>query len=397
MIGFILAILLAALSAVSIRVLFKLEFFKSIKSLRSFNRLKPRVLAGTDKLAPSVEDFRFISENIVLLGKGCVLENLHNGDAAPENGAIVAVDMTTEVAITVDRHSFPNEIAFRPHGIEFSSKTNRLYVVNHANNGEERLDIFSVEGKESLDTLKLTWKDCIHPPVPAGSTNAVTEASERDIYFTYWLPFPVPKQGLDRPNGLIDTLCVVGNYGVNLLGKVMGLEPFKYGFTSVMRCDLEAKRCEVAFPKFTSCNGIASSPDGTLLFVVDCFCQYLAVLNRDPVSGKLSRRKEFFLPHGADNVTCHQLRSGNQYELWMGTVPDTWNYLLEGIKKDKRLVPGGFLSAVYDADKNEMSFQDVLIHDGSVLPAVATAGRWKNKILMSGPRKTGGVLVFDEE
>jgi DNA-binding beta-propeller fold protein YncE len=370
------------------------QMTKNVKKLPSFNKYACRTLGDTDKSCSSVEDFRFISDDIIIAGYGNVIAYTDTGNNAP-TGKLLAIDLNTEKSRELNLENYPQNVAFRPHGLSFSKKTSRLYVINHANDGEERIEIFTVNHTTSFESVTVTWQDCIHPPVPAGTLNSVTEGSENDIYFTHWLTYAIPPDGNEHPHGFVEHMNVLRNYFYFLGGRLLSLKPLAHGTTYVYRCDLKSKQCTKAAGRFISCNGISATEDGKFVFVVDCSRQTLSVFNRDAATGKLTVQKVFNSPHLCDNVYCYTV-SPDKYELWMGSMPDFRATLGTSFnKKSTVLVPGGLLTAEYDGKTGTMTFDDVYIHDGSMLPAVATGAKWKNLVLLSGPRAHGGILVAD--
>jgi len=388
------------LIALLLRCAFHLEAFKRqrVESSPAYNLFSVRPLARTDLVAPSVEDFRFVAENIIILSAGNLADYYAKGEASAGNGRIVAIDLITETSRDLALSGFPSDKAFRPHGIDFSTRTRRLYVVNHANSGEERVEIFLVSGVERLETIQLEWQGCLLPPVPAGTLNAVTEATDKDVYVTQWLPFRLPMDGTVRPRRFIDRLIVLANYGHIILGRALGLAPFSLRFSRVIHCNITNQTYSTAWSRLVSGNGIASSPDGKVIFVVDCMRQFLGVFERDLLTGQLKPKRAVDMPHTADNVMLKPFQfDSDQLELWFGTIPDWMAYMSEALKRDKRRIPGGFMIGRYDVDDPDLvRFEDVFIHDGSVLPAVATAARWRDNILLSGAKATGGVLICNK-
>jgi hypothetical protein len=375
--------------------------FKNVKNLPAYNRLKTvRVLGETDKLTPSVEDFRFINDDTILLSSGDVMHFIDEGETASDKGSIYVVHLPTEKMRKLELKGYPGEaeepeLGFRPHGIDFSKRTNSLYVINHANNRQERVEIFSISNHHDFETVELRWTGVLKPNVPYGTLNSVTETSDKDVYVTQWLPTYVPKTGLDHPKSLADNWAFLKNYGSVLTGRALGMKPFRVGKTKVHRCHLETKESHVAFKGFVSCNGICSTPDGKIVFVVDCFRGFLAIFDRNhEENGKLTKRKVVEMPHLCDNVHLKALDDGT-YELCFGSMPDFYANLMSAVKKDNRLNAGGCLIAVFNPENDDIKFDDVFIHDGSMLPATATSARWNGKVLLSGPRPKGGVLICE--
>ena len=374
------------------RVAWNMELFKDVKSLPTFQKHPKscRDLANTAKVAPSCEDFRFLSENILLLGVGAVIPGLEMGDDGPKTDQLAVVDMTTDKIRFLELKNFPRDKVFRPHGLEYEAP-NRLFVVSHAQQGEERVEIFEVSGQHSLATVELKWIGVVTPPVPKGTMNSITAVSVNEIYVTQWLPADVPRKGLLHPSGPVEILEVLYTVFYLIGHRMLGFPVFFGGRTGVYRCEVATNKCEKAFDGFVSANGITSTPDGRFVFVNDCLRQFIAVFEREANTGKLSLVLAKSLPHLGDNIHIHPLADGRM-ELWFGSIPDGIRFLL-----DLRPIPGGLMIGTFDPKNNSLEIHDGFIHDGTLLEAVATAAKWKNKVVLGGPKKTGGVLVCDVE
>ena len=229
-----------------IRGLFlNLDVLKDITKNPAFAKSSScRTFGDSKKITPSVEDFRFISQNLIILGSSQIVHWFEEGDKVEPLGKLVAADLTTEKMKALELINFPKGIAFRPHGLDFSPRTNRLYVVNHANNGEERIEIFAVSNPESLETVELKWITSFHPvSVGKGLINSVTEVSENEIVFTYWIGYPVPEGGTNHPKTFTEFLNVLG-IAWGLAGwKFIGLPPHLVGGTGFYHCNLQTNKC----------------------------------------------------------------------------------------------------------------------------------------------------------
>ena len=384
-----LAVLAAVLAVLIGRFVVHFEVFKKLEEFPTFQKSQDQCRPVGSTASGSCEDFRFISDNILIAGFESVNLALDFGNDAPHSKHMVAVDLTTEKHRLIDLEGFPfDQYQFRPHGIDYKAP-DRLFVVNHANDGVERVEVFEVSGQGALDTVKLKWIKAVTPPVPKLAMNSVTAVSPNEIYVTHWLPVDIPKGGMGHPKTPPEIANVVYNYGLLLGGRALGLPHFVGGKTSVYRCLVDKNQCELAFPGFVSSNGITSTPDGKFVFVVDCVRQFLAVFKRDTDTGKLTLAKSIDMIHTGDNIMVGSAKNG-KYELWVGTIPDLNKYLAKN-----KMLPGGLILITFDPRDLSLVVKDEFLHDGSKLEGVATAAKWRGKVLLGSPKKGGGILICE--
>jgi hypothetical protein len=378
---------------IMIRAYFNFGLHKNVKKLSSFQEFDKQCmsLAKTDVVAKSCEDFRFISENIIISGDGEVMKYLEHADDAPTVQHFIAIDLTNQKLREIKLENFPKDVVMRPHG--FDVRNGKVYVVNHANNGDERVDIFQISGEKNVDTVQVKWLKVVRPPVPTATLNSVAAVSDDEIYVTHWLPYAAPKDGLHHPKGASEIGLIVGNLAYWLGMGVLKLPPFLYGSTATYRCLVDSGKCERAYSNFLSNNGIVADRTGEFLFIVDCGRSELNVFKRNKTDGKLTLQLVKPLLHNADNVMISpKPNESGLIELWLGTMPDTVAYLAE-----QHPIPGGLVQAFYDPKTNSMSLNDVFIHNGKIVSGVATAALWNKKVLMSGPKAYGGIVICDLE
>jgi len=365
---------------------------KNVYRSQGFQRKRDscRSLANTDVKAKSCEDFRFVSDNIIITGHGeistfCFLK----GVKSHTTDHLIAIDLNTELLTELPLTNFPKGIEFRPHGFEV--KNNRVYVVNHAQNLSERVEIFELSNPTNIDRIAVKWIKAIEPPVPRGSLNSITAVSDEEIYVTHWLPRELPKAGLDHPETTEEKMNAVLGYAELLGARALGIPPLFHGHTGVYRCLVSTGKCDLAFGNFISSNGIAASPKGDFIFVADCMMEYVAVFARDGSTGKLTLKTTGKLPYAVDNVMLNPSpTSDGTFELWLGTMPDFVHYLTQPNGN-----PGGIAVGKYDPVKNSLTFVDYFTHDGAIVSGVATAAKWKNFVLLSGPKFKGGIAICD--
>jgi DNA-binding beta-propeller fold protein YncE len=354
---------------------------------------KCRPLGDTSKTAPSVEDFRFISTDLIIAGNGFVIEFIDNGQNS-RNGSLVLVDIQNEQTRPLDLSGYPAGRIFKPHGMDYSSKTGRLYVVNHAQH--DVVDVFKVSYPTSFFWCSVTFEMTIPlTNVPNGAANSVAEVSPDEILITYCLPFGMPAEGTKDPLGVASKLRVL-QIGVNVFGgKMLGLPHGWIGRTEVFRCSLVSKVCTPAATNFLSANGIALSPDKNFVFVADCFRNELTAFARNETSGALTRIINQPTPYTVDNIQIATKPDGS-YVLYMGSISSLACTLVEALTHDDRPCPGGFITGTFDG--KQFTFKTEINYQGPLLPAVSHAAFWKDEsgsVLLSGPKSTGGILICE--
>lgn len=257
----------------------------------------------------------------------------------------------------------PKEFPFHPHGISYSPKSNRLYVINHGGISSigSRVEVFSV--KQSGLALEFIWIMAVGSGhvFPNGAINSVTEgATENDIYVTRWLSFPVPNKGVKHPESLKERFGVMVNFLADLLAV--------YGNTGVYRCvfDVDSKStisCKYVSYGFVHANGITTNPERTKLYVNDPTPRKTYVFNMLE-DGELVEDKVIILPHLIDNI---HYEDG---ELWYATIPKVHEYL----QREHAPVSGTFL--VCDPEGNDC--KDILTFNGSLLSGSSGCAKVSN-------------------
>jgi DNA-binding beta-propeller fold protein YncE len=292
------------------------------------------------------------------------------------------IDLKAQQSKKLDLNGFPG--TFRPHGLEVSKRTKTIYVVNHADGMDERVEMFKYDGEGSLQNFTLRWAGAVRPPVPKLSLNSVTEASANHIYVTHWFSRDAPRKGKARAEDGGEKLNA-SIVNLELIGfRFLGLPAFAVGNTNVYLCTFPKKECTVAYSNFISANGIASDPEGKFVFVNDCARQDVSVFSRDAQTGALTLRAVHPLKHDADNVHVNR-RADGKLELWFGTMPNIAKSFIAMAMHHWEMVPGGFLSVIYDPVSNTFQDEVDVQHDGSLLEDVATGAKYGNKILLGGP------------
>jgi hypothetical protein len=87
--------------------------------------------------------------------------------------------------------SWPEEDKFHPHGIYWHSKTNRLYVINHAYDaGGERVEVIITTQKKDTIKLKYERSFAFQDKLMGSMNDLVVVGNGNEFYITQWLPFP---------------------------------------------------------------------------------------------------------------------------------------------------------------------------------------------------------------
>lgn len=76
--------------------------------------------------ALGAEDFRFVSEDIIILGSCDLFLYFENGDDVSPFGQLVAVDLNTNNYRTLELRDFPMYMTFRPRALEFSKRNESI-------------------------------------------------------------------------------------------------------------------------------------------------------------------------------------------------------------------------------------------------------------------------------
>ncbi|KAH9255136.1 hypothetical protein BASA81_006895 [Batrachochytrium salamandrivorans] len=353
-----------------------------------------RVLPGTESL--SFEDFRFVSENVILLSSGEVLKFYADGFNSVQKGALYAVDLKSEELQRLDL-GLPSNSDFLPHGLNVAG--NEVLVVNHAAK-EDRIEHFLLHRDNSSKTIRLQWTKSrsLLGMIPHASANSVTRAGE-DVYITTWLGGNggLPNGAEHPPTtwlGIQFKLVFVWNYLIT--PAFPGLRTVWPTF--VLRCRDHEDQCTVAASGFGSSNGITSSMDGKLVFVIDFPVRQLVVFDRDASTGALTKRTSHVLPSYADNIMLAK-QVGGKYELHMGVVVDFATYIVRLVTKNEHPpAANGLLVVEFDPITNQFTHKHKFVHDGSLLHSSSAATIWGgNRVLLSSPALHSGLLICETQ
>lgn len=380
-------------------------FFRDLSKSPVFQKSSEQcqTMHGTEYL--SLEDFRFVSSNIIIGTSSSILKYYALGHSGVGMGSLVAIDLNTQKFHELELTNFPANVVFRPHGMDVDSATHELMVVNHADGGEDRIEFFKLAGVNNINTVQVVWMRAksLQNVIPYSAANSVTKiaGSGGEFYFTKWLPHGMDLRGSANAASPLDALKhTARTFWDYFVLPALPLPQRFLGGTEIYRCEDEEMggKCQVVVDRLIGANGLASSADGKFVFAVDLAAPTLYVFARNAETGALTKRASALLPMRADNVQVSQQNSAEdgKYELSMGGISDVVSYALESAKHDKRLIASGFVTAQFDANANTLTVQERFIHDGSKLHSASTAVLWGgNKVLFTGPGDGGGVLVCD--
>jgi hypothetical protein len=165
-------------------------------------------------------------------GAGATIQCMHHSPEKARPGYMLAVDVRSGKPIVSKLRitGLPDGVRFQPHGLFYSTKTERLYVVNHggASGVGSRIEMFDVhqaEGTEELPSLQ--WRMAIGGGhhFPNVALNSVVEGKGDEVYITQFQNFAIPVGGEKHPVGWRERYGRVGQFMLELLavGGVTGV------------------------------------------------------------------------------------------------------------------------------------------------------------------------------
>lgn len=296
-------------------------------------------------IAPGTEDVQYDPDS------GLVYISAFERRAAGEDGAefrtaksngIYALDVSPAA---LDDIGAPIKVSpaepsdFQPHGLFLwgdGRGTKRLFVVNHATNGDEIVEIFDI-GDDGF----LSHAESVSFP-EMRSPNDVLAVGPRQFYATN-----------DLKN----------DSGAMLYAEVLLSLP--YG--SAVYFDGEVGRTVAKGLAFG--NGINISPDGSEVYIAEWTDQQLSIFARSE-NGDLKKRKSISLPTGVDNLDVDS--DGN---VWVGGQPHIFKFIEHvedpsvhvpsvGIKVDPKT---GFHERVFVSTDGEINASSVAAVAGDKL------------------------------
>lgn len=334
LVGFLLLIVVLAVSAWVVRLLWLTGVFR---------RIQPHV-AGTCRLVTGPigpEDITIHPRTGIAYVSASDRRAVKKGHAAP--GAIWAYDLNAPDAAPVNLtpHADPR---FQPHGISLwvgQDGRDALFVVNHPVDGEtpaaNAIEIFDVTENGLLHRATLT------DPLLVMPNDLVAVGLDR-FYVT---------NTHAHPPGTMQT--------IETYLQLKGAAVVFYGPGGFRRA-----LTDLVFP-----NGINVSPDGRMLYVASTTDRNVRVYDRDPATEALAFRGTVPLGTGPDNIEVDP--SGN---LWIAAHPKLLRVQAHGDDPSTaspsqvlRVSPGGAVDEIY-------------LDDGSTISGSSVAAVRDNRLLI---------------
>ena len=163
---------------------------------------------------------------------------MHHSPERARPGYLLAVDVRSgsPVASKLRITGLPEGVRFQPHGLFYSSRTSRLYVVNHGgvSGVGSRIEMFDVtEEKEEGGLPSFEWRMAIGGGhlFPNVALNSVVEGEGDEVYITQFQNFAIPAGGEKHPVGVREKYGRIGQFMLELLA--VG------GFTGVHHCTFD--------------------------------------------------------------------------------------------------------------------------------------------------------------
>ena len=243
---------------------------------------------------------------------------------------------------------FPHDLGadFHPLGMEFDSKTSRLYVVNHAAAGS-RIDVLTLSATSS--TPSLTYLSTIKHPL-LRTPNSITQLSDHELYITNDHYFKI------RDNKL---LALAETY-LAIPG----------GSVAYVNTETNEVRKVASLP---FANGITVLNDTTLA-VASTTRPGLYIYSIDPISRALTKKQTIKLTFSVDNLSIDKngkvLMAGHPHFPSLAAVAKTnhrYDFAVQEIDDVRPRAP----SWVADWDGNEVKD----LHVGSEYGTACTAVR----------------------
>ncbi len=313
-------------------------------------RLEPRLVkeCGRVDVFPGTEDVTIDPPlNIAFISAS---DRRAAAAGKPVQGGIFA--MSLEEGNAVRRVSDDSFGDFQPHGISLwkgPDGAKRLFAINHATSGVDKMEIFDVGADGTLAHVKTV-------DFPAGSApNDVLAVGPEAFYVTYDRGFKT---------GIMSTLEAY----------------LALPFSSVVFFDGAAFTTPVKGLRFA--NGINMSADGKSVYVSEFLARRIGVYARDAKSGALTPVKHVKVNFGPDNIEISQ--DGG---LWIAGHDKVFAFL-DHAKDAKAVSP----SRVIRLNAQTGVYSNVFVDTGGVLNASSVGAVW-DKTLIVGAVFDGHVMV----
>lgn len=320
----------------------------------AFATLEPKLVDQCRRvnIAPGTEDITIDDDLGVAFISAADRRAWYNetggADVNPKNGIYMLslddADMVTKVS--------PEAKNFLPHGLSLwkgADGGKRLFVVNHPPSGSEIVEIFSVGETGALAHLESISFSAMHSP------NDVVAVGPRQFYATN-------DRGYEE--GLMATLEAY-----------MALP-----FSSIVYFDGEEGR--IIQKGMTYANGINRSHDGKTIYVAEVLKRHIAVFDRAPASGALTKRGVLKINTAPDNIEV-----SSDGSLWIGGHSRIFDFLAHA-KEASNIAP----SHVVRVDPATGETSDEFISVNGEINA-SSVGAANDEVLLVGAVFDGHVMV----
>ena len=314
------------------------------------------------------------------------------------DGGLYLIDPESEKIRKLELNGFPNTVAFHPHGMYFT-KTNLLYVINHAyNKGGERVEVFEIDKffpEFSFDTLKIKYKySILFDDIHMGRLNdlVVLETGKDEIYITSYLAFADPKNGRDVAVNKFSKLKTFGT-----LALLLNWSHVYYcngvNQVNVANC-IQIKSERVSSVQNT---GIAYDSKNDLLYLVRPLEKEIKLFKIDQDNHSvLHYQGDIKLNHNPDNAFFDE--EANAITLGVGGKPlDFFNYIDHSISNtnSNKDVPCWCGAEIVNLNATSIPYKgEVIVMQNDKMCGISSAIIVKSKVFM-GSWAAQGVLVCD--
>jgi hypothetical protein len=314
--------------------------------------------------AVGVEDFVWYQG--VLLGSSDDRAELwERNNLNIDDGAIVLIDIKSETTTRLPIEGFPPGVRFHPHGVSLYEDT--IYVINHAYQGGERVDVLRIHS----DPWRLEYVTSARfEDRFLSNLNDLVVVAPGRFYITQYLSDPAdPILGRDH----------------SILAKMkIGLEKLFVPLSYVHLCDIKEGRakCVERVASCGMCNGV--STDGTDLFVVDSYRNTIKRYQRNN-DYSLTLIEKIPTTRSVDNMDYNE--STGEFHLGgVARIVDVINFVTEYGAKGNKLwkredtfFPGGALK-MHKTENGSWTVTDLLLQND--LLAVSAATRQENWLVL---------------
>ncbi len=269
-----------------------------------------------------------------------------------ELGTIYYYDLTATNSVPINM--LPNPpVNFHPHGIAlFESERTELYVVNHprgdihgdlpGSGPAHTIEVFEVIGTSLHHLRSILDEDLLISP------NDLAPVGNNQFYVTN-----DHGSGNKQARLVENYLRLARSHILFFDGKKFVRLPGTYGYA----------------------NGIASSNDGSLIYMASPTDRTVYVFERIPNTNQLELVDEIFVDSGPDNINVDA--DGN---LWVGAHPKLLTLAMH-LQDSKRLSPSQVLRIRFDQNKKAFA-EEILLSRGDDLPASTSAVHKGNRLLV---------------